>query len=107
MLTHFKVEEKEMTDSVFWGWWYRFGCGKNRELSSDSFCFLNASVLKGGMEGRGEILRKRYKAATTGSFWNNIAMVEVVSCEFMTITGLPGYVIFFNSPLLCCHHGEN
>lgn len=31
-------------------------------------CFPNESVLKGGMEGRGGILRKRYKAATTGSF---------------------------------------
>lgn len=34
-------------------------------------------------------------------------MVEVVSCEVMTIAGLLGCVIFFNVPLLCCCHGED
>lgn len=44
MLTHFKAGEEEMTGLV-WVECYRFGCGKNKELSSDGFYFLNESVL--------------------------------------------------------------
>lgn len=66
-LTHFKVEEKEMTSSIFGGHGIHLVVGKVGSFHLIA-CFPNESVLKGGMEGRGGVLRKRYKAATTGSF---------------------------------------
>lgn len=59
--------------SLVWVGYYRFGCGKNRELSSDDFYFLNESVLKmvGEIERRGEMFKdwgKYIKQPLQGAF---------------------------------------